>query len=183
MVIWELFYDGLNEHAVFVSDEGPGNMLGTFAPNGKPKDWAVPPRIKPFIEKRRKKAKPRADLSYLIAGSITLNEKAYQALKDFLLPFGQLLELNCEGGIEYYYNVTNLVPCIDYERSVKTGTSVIKAVFLPDAVPEAPLIFKDPYTAGTRIYLNQAGKEKFEKLCADAGLFGARFVEAGQGLI
>jgi hypothetical protein len=28
-----------------------------------------------------------------------------------------------------------------------------------------------------------AGKEKFEKLCADAGLFDARFVEAAQGLI
>ena len=79
--------------------------------------------------------------------------------------------------------MTNLLQCIDYERSEKRYDTVIKEVFLHDAVPEAPLIFKDPYTAGTRIYLNQAGKEKFEQLCADAGLFGARFVEAGQGLI
>ena len=183
MKIWELRYDGVNDHAVLVSLEGAMSILTIFGVDGKPKEWVARPKVTPFIEKRRKTAKPRADLSYLIAGSIMLNEKACQALKDFLLPFGQLLEVDCQGEVEYFYNVTNLVPCIDYERSGKTGSSVIKEVFLPDAVPEMPLVFKDPYTAKSCIYLNQAGKEKFEKLCADAGLFGARFVEAGQGLI
>ena len=183
MKIWELRYDGINHYAVLVPGDDAGNMLATFDSEGEPKHWAVRPKVKPFIEKRKKTAKPRADLSYLIAGSIILNGKAYQALKDFLLPFGQLLELDCLGEVEYFYNVINLLQCIDYERSEKRYDTVVKEVFLADTVPEAPLIFKDPYTAGIRIYLNQAGKEKFEKLCADAGLFGARFVEAGQGLI
>ncbi len=183
MKIWELLYDGLNDYAVLVPSDDSHDLLDIFGADGKPKHWAERPRIMPFIEKRRKKAKPRADLSYLVGGAINLNEKAYQTLKDFLLPFGQLLELDCEGESEYYYNVTNLLPCIDYGRSEKRYDKVFKEVFLADAVPEAPLIFKDLYTAGTRIYLNQAGKEKFEKRCADAGLFGARFVEAGQGLI
>ncbi len=86
-------------------------------------------------------------------------------------------------GIGNLHTDTYLLQCIDYERSAMRYDTVLTAAFLPDAVPEAPLIFKDPYTAGIRIYLNQAGKEKFEKLCADADLFGARFVEAGQGLI
>ncbi len=155
-------------------------MQTTFWVDGKPKHWAMRPKVEPFIEKRRKKAKPRADLSYLLGGSIVLNEKAYLALKDFLLPFGQLLELDCNGEVEYFYNVTNLLPCVDYERSVKKGTSVVEEVFLDNVIPEEPMIFKDLLTARTRTYANQAGREKFEQLAAAAGLFGACFVEAGK---
>ena len=183
MKIWELRYDGINHYAVLVESADEDNSLDFFTTQGIAKHWQHRPKLEPFIEKRKKTAKPRADLSYFTAGSIILNEKACRALKDFLLPFGQMLEIACLGEVEYFYNVTNLVPCIDYEHSIKTGTAVIKEVFLPDAVPTAPMVFKDPYTAKSCIYLNQPGKEKFEKLCADAGLFGARFVEAGQGLI
>lgn len=184
MQIWELRYDGINQYAVLVPDEAGINTLSIFDVDGKPKQWAARPKVKPFVDQRKKTAKPRADLSYLIAGSITLNEKAYQALKDFLLPFGQLLELDCDGEVEYFYNVTNLLPCIDYERSEKKGKSVVKEVFLQNAVAQdRPLIFKDSYTKGTRIYLNQAGKEKFEQIAATTGLFGAKFVQAGQGLM
>lgn len=110
--------------------------------------------------------------------------KAYQALKDFLLPFGQLLALDCNGDIAYFYNVTKLIPCIDYDRSEKKGKAVVKEVFCPDAVPEnTPLVFKDPRTVSGHIYLSQADKEKFAQLPASAGLSGVRFVQAGQGLI
>ena len=180
MTIWELFYDGLNDYAVLVVFPVDYKLLDILGANGKPKYWATRPKVEPNIEKRKKKAKPRADLSYLIAGSIVLNEKAYLALKDFLLPFGQLLELDCNGEVEYYYNVTNLLPCVDYERSGKKGTSVVAEVFLENVVPDEPMIFKDALTAGTRTYVNQAGKEKFEQLAAAAGLFGACFVEAGK---
>ncbi|MBI3229884.1 MAG: hypothetical protein HYZ45_06810 [Burkholderiales bacterium] len=184
MKIWELRYDGINHYSVLVPDEKGINILSILGVDGKPKQWAVRPKIKPFIEKRKKRAKPRADLSYLIAGSITLNEKAYQALKEFLLPFGQLLELDCQGEIEYFYNVTKLIDCVDDEHSAKEFDVVSREVFLPNSIPEdIPLIFKDPHTVGTRIYMNQAGKEKFEQIASAAGLFGARFVEAGQGLI
>lgn len=183
MKIWELRYDGINQYAVLVEPEDVYTDRDVFTTQGKPKHWENSPKLTPFIEKRKKIAKPRADLSYFSAGSIILNEKAYLALNEFLLPFGQLLELNCMGQIEYFYNVTNLISCIDYERSEKRGTAVIKEVFLPNAIPVKPIIFKDPYTVRTAIYANQAGKEKFEQLASAAGLFGARFVEAGQGLI
>lgn len=181
MQIWELLLDGVNHYAVLApSDEE--DLLEIFSASGKIKQWSATPRVEPVIEKRKKLPKPRADISYLIAGAIVLNEKAYQALKDFLLPFGQLLELDCRGEIEYYYNVTKLIPCVDYESSEKIGKSVVKEVFLQDAVPHQAMIFKDSHTASGSIYLNQTGKEKFEQLAAAAGVVGARFVEAGQGL-
>ncbi len=185
MQIWEMRYDGINQYSVLVPSEDDSNLLPIYLTDGKEKHWDRRPSVEPFIEKRKKLQKPRADLSYLSVGSIVLNTKAYLALKDFLSPFGQLLELDCKGETEYFYNVTKLVPCIDYQRSEKKGKSVVKEVFLAEDVAEiaanSPLIFKDPYTARTRIYLNQAAKEKFEELALGAGLFGARFVPAGQG--
>ncbi len=93
-----------------------------------------------------------------------------------------MLELDCQGEIEYFYNVTNLISCIDYEKSEKTGTSVTQETFITKAIPHEACVFKAPETAATSIYLNQAGKEKFEQIASAANLFGARFVEAGKGL-
>lgn len=184
MSIWELRFSGINEYALLIpSDDEDTDLFGIFGTNGMSKHWPVPPRVEPALEKRSKAPKPRADISCLIPGAIILNQKAYSALNEFLLPFGQLLELDCKGEVEYFYNVTKQISCIDYEQSEKKGKSVIKEVFLTDALPSAPLIFKDPYTAKSRIYLNDAGKAKFEGLATAAGVFGARFVEAGQGLI
>jgi len=183
MHIWEFHYEGLNDYAVLVPIEDGSNLLPIFSATGKEKIWDVRPKVEPFIEKRKKAAKRRADLSYLIAGSIILNEKAYQALSGFLLPFGQLLELDRKGEIEYFYNVTNVISCIDIAQSEKRGAALVKEKFFLDAVPSAAAIFKDLYTASNAIYFNQAGKEKFEELATNAGLVGARFVEAGQGLI
>lgn len=182
MQIWDLRIDGIKQYAMLVHSEDGDDLGPIFTCDGKPKNWPSKPKVEPFIEKRKKTAKPRADISFLEPGTIILNKKAYQALKDFLLPFGQLLELDCQGEIEYFYNVTNLLPCIDYERSEKMGTAVVKEVFLAAAVPEEALVFKAPYTVRTYIYLNQAGKERFEQLATAAGLVGARFVVAGQGL-
>jgi len=183
MCIWELHFAGLNQYAVLVPSAVGLNVREIFSANGKAKHWDIMPKVQPDIEKRKKKALPRADISYLIGGAIVINEKAYQALKDFLLPFGQLLPLDCLGEVEYFYNVTNIISCIDYERSEKQFDVVFKEVFLPDVLPETPVIFKDPLTVRISIYVNQAAKEKFEELAASAGLIGARFVEAGQGLI
>ena len=182
MQVWELFYAGFNDYSVLAPLPTDYNILDILMPNGKPKHWATRPKVEPFIDKRKKKARPRADLSYLIAGSIVLNEKAYTALKDFLLPFGQLLELDCKGEVEYYYNVTNILPCIDYERSLKQDDAVVQAIFLPDVIPAEPMIFKDAYTAESRIYFNQAARDKFEQIASAADLFGACFVDASKDL-
>lgn len=180
MQIWELHLDGLNDYAVLVHVADGLNFRETFSTNGQPKNWPVRPKVTPYVEKRKKMPKPRADISYLSGGSIILNQKAYLALKGFLLPFGQLLELDCDGDIEYFYNVTNTLQCIDFARSEKQDGVVIKEVFLPDAVPSAPQIFKDTHTARISMYVNQAGRERFEHIAAAAGLFGARFLPPGQ---
>ncbi len=184
MQIWELRFEDVNTHAVLVPVADEGGLLGIFMADGKPKNWQERPKVTPFTDKKNKKPKPRTDASYLIAGAIVLNKKAHAALKDFLQPFGQLLELDCDGEIEYFYNVTRLLECVDYAQSEKKGKSVVREIFLPDTVPsDIPLIFKDPYTAKSRIYLNQAGKQQFEQISASAGLSGLRFVEAGKGLL
>ncbi len=183
MPIWELRYDGLNDNASLLQIANDDTPLSALEADGKPKCWEHRPIVEPSRHRRTKKLKPRIDLSYVIEGAIALSPKAYAVLKDFLLPFGQLLEMDCLGEVEYYYNVTHLINCIDYERSGKTGTAVVREIFLPNVVPdEPPLIFKDTYTARTCIYFNQAARDQFEQLCQSANLFGARFVEPGKGI-
>jgi len=182
MKIWELTNSNLDEFAVLVDDDA-GNLAGNdvFETNGQAKAWSSVPRVKPFIDKRRKKPLPRADVSSLLPGALFLNSKARNALGDFLQQFGQLLEVDCEGSPEWFFNVTNLIDCIDVEKSEKTasGRTVLREVFLPSAVPQAPQVFKDPHTAKTRIYVNDAAKAQIQEIAGFAGLTGLGFAEPG----
>ena len=108
-----------------------------------------------------------------------LNERAKNELADFLLQFGELLEVDCAGEVKYFYNVTNIVSCIDYENSTKRGTAVTKAVFLAQAIPSDAQIFKDPLTANARTYLTSAAKAILEHRIAAAQLTGLEIFEAG----
>ena len=102
--------------------------------------------------------------------------RAYQLLPGNLAqPVGQLLPVQTFGGAEFrhFYNVTNLVRCVDVERSAKDETGFMEAeVFYDIHVPREPAVFKDPATAGYRIYTNDPGRELLEKLAAEAGLTG-----------
>jgi hypothetical protein len=112
-----------------------------------------------------------------MSGALVLNQKAHDTLGPFLQEFGQFLELDVGGSTEYFYNVTNLVDCIDPDRSEKRSTGVIaKEAFRDGAVPSVAAVFKDPRTVGTRMYANAAAKEKLDALVADAGLTGLEFV-------
>lgn len=182
MTVWELKNDGINHFAVLVFTNDIEVQSGMFDLDGGPKHWSVRPGVEPFADKRSK-AKPLADISYLDPGSVVLNPKAYAALKEFLLPFGQLLELDCKGETYCFYNFTNLIACIDADASEKKWNSIIiKEVFRPDAIPSRPRVFKDAHTANRCIYVNAAGKETLEQRLSAAQLTGARFVEAGKGL-
>lgn len=182
MNIWK-FDSASNDYTPFRYLDSADMAAKTFMTDGTPKNWPVPPKCRPFVETQKKKKQlPLADLSYISPGSILLNSKAYQALKDFLLPFGQLLAVECinEGGllgdkvseIYYFYNITNLIPCVDYENSEKIGTGVYKPAFFPDQVPQDLQIFKDPITKRGHIYLTDLAKESFVKLIAAAQLNG-----------
>ncbi|PZP29080.1 MAG: hypothetical protein DI603_17855 [Roseateles depolymerans] len=155
-------------------------MAGTFEARGKPLQWKKRPKVSVFQEPKKKAALPRADVSLLMSGTLVLNQKAHDALGPFLQEFGQFLELDVGGSTEYFYNVTNLVDCIDPDRSEKRSTGVIlKEVFRDDATPSAAAIFKDPRTVGTRMYANDAAKQKLDGLVIAAGLSGVELVALG----
>ena len=164
---------------VFLNDEDTLN--GPFKVDGKLKQWDFQPSIQPFFDKRRKKQKPQADISDLTSGALVLNEKAYHTLRDFLLPFGQLLPVDCSGEIKYFFNVTNIISCIDIEKSGKVGQCVTDPVFLANAIPAGVQVFKDPLTVGTAIYLTPAAKVILEQLITTAGLTGLVIFKAGDG--
>ena len=187
MGIWK-FNSTSNDYTPFLylNDEDMAQRI--FMTDGTPKNWPVPPKCRPYVEKhKRKKQMPLADLAYISPGTILLNGKADKALKDFLLPFGQLLEVECmnEGGLlgrkvsepYYFYNVTNIIPCIDYENSEKIETSIQKEAYFPDRIPTDVQIFRDPVRLRIQIYLSEPAKEQFVKLITDAGLVGGKFFQ------
>jgi len=180
MEILEFTYALLDEVAVLVFANHDELDAGMFDSWGAPLAWPSRPHVKAFVGKRKKKPKPRADISALQPGALVLSQKAKTALGEFLSQFGQLLELDCDGAVEYFYNVTNIIDCIDFEKSLKRPEGTIaKEVFFPDRLPMAPVLFKDPRTARGRIYANEPAKAVLEKLIDDAGITGAAFVELG----
>ncbi|WP_293373914.1 hypothetical protein [Nevskia sp.] len=180
MKVWELRNGLINETAQLIHSSANELHSGMFDVEGRPLAWRGRPSVEFLMEKRKKKQKPRADIMTFVPGVLVLNEKAFAALQDFLSRFGQLLEMSCEGGYVYFYNVTNLLDCVDAERSEKRSSgSIFKEAFLEDAIPDVPTVFKDSLTARTRIYVNQSAKESLEKRIADAALSGAQFVMPG----
>jgi hypothetical protein len=177
-MIWELRaqIDGFSS-LVIVDDADI--RAGMFAVNGSPKDWAHRPAVKFFVDPRRKKLKPRANVIHLKMGALVLDAKAKLALGSFLSKFGQLLELHREGDGEvlWLYNVTNVIPCLDEAKSERDETGMIMSeAFDESKVPKAASVFKDPKMGVIRIYVNDAGRAEIERLASDAGLTG---VECG----
>jgi hypothetical protein len=170
---------------LYMNDDDIGKLI--FLMDGTPKNWPTRPQCRPLVEKQKKKQLPLGDLSYISPGTILLNGKAYNTLRDFLLPFGQLLEVECmnDGGllgdkeseIYYLYNVTNIIPCVDYENSEKIGNRITKEAYLPDLAPTSAQIFKDPRRVRLQIYLSEPAKEQFTKLIAENKLTGGEFVQ------
>ncbi|HWU75473.1 MAG TPA: hypothetical protein VN043_03130, partial [Rhodanobacter sp.] len=117
MTIWELRCAAVNDYAMLVPLDRDDVEEDTFDASGTAKHWKGRPLVGFHVEKRRKAQKPRADVSLLIPGALVLGEKAHAALGSFLSTFGQLLELDCHGETRYFYNMTQIVSCIDKDRS------------------------------------------------------------------
>ena len=150
-----------------------------FIGDGSPITWASPQRLEYYSERRRK-VLPRADISPFLPGSLVLNAKAHEALGPLLSAFGQLLPLDIDGERQYFFNATTLLTCIDREASTKRiGLVVAKEAFIEKAIPLEPAVFKDPATAATRLYTNEAGKAALEAAAAAAGVEGLLFKRAG----
>jgi hypothetical protein len=173
MAIWELRCGSVNEFAAIVSRDYDNIEDELFDTDGRPKDWKDRPPVGYAVDKRKKTQKPRADVSLLLPGALVLNERAREALGPFLSKFGQLMELDCEGEPRWFFNATNLVACVDKDRSEKFEDGGIMLEALDESkAPKDAAVFKDPSTAPVRIYVNDAGKRAIEKLATDAGLTG-----------
>ena len=187
MNIWK-FNSVSNEYTPFLYVSNEDMTARLFLTDGTPKNWSERPKCRPYVEKQKKKKQmPLADLSYISPGTILLNRKAYEVLNDFLTPFGQLLEVECmnEGGLlgdklsetYYFYNVTNIIPCIDYENSEKSFNSIDKEAYFPDRIPSDVQIYRDPQRLRVQIYLSEPAKAQFAKLIAENNLTGGEFVQ------
>ena len=173
MTIWELKAGSPDEFAPLVPSDAQVSS-GIFEFDGTPRVWKRRPTVELYEEAGKKALLlPRGDASLLLAGSLVLNQKAVDVLGPLLTQFGQLLEAKVEGRIEYFYNVTRLIDCIDAERSQKRASgSIVKEAFRPEALPDGPAVFKDPRTARIRIYANDEAKQLLETGIAGAGLKG-----------
>ncbi|HET7329896.1 hypothetical protein [Dyella sp.] len=184
MSVWEITNRLTNDVAMLVmtaEDRQDPKSGKEFDVNGVPMRWRRRPALDLYIARGRKKPKPRADLSPFRPGALVLNAKARDALGDFLGQFGQLLELDVAGQVEYFYNVTNIQPCIDRDRSEKRPEgSIAKEMFSESAVPSTPAVFKDPLTARTSIYVNDGAKAILEQRIAEFGITGMDFARRGE---
>jgi hypothetical protein len=186
MQIWNWF-GANNAFTTLLAVRKEDLLGGVFTADGALKTWSSRPQVKPGIEKDVKKQLPLGDLSFLMGASVVLNGKAYEALKEFLEPFGQFLELDMvdETGIGggdqrlYFYNVTNVIPCIDFDRSETEGKKVIKPAFVAGALPTGAQVFKDPFRKKMDIYLTDAAHAELTAQIAHAGLRGSTFKPVG----
>ena len=106
-------------------------------------------------------------------GALVLDAKAKLALGSFLSKFGQLLELHHGGETLWFYNVTNIVKCVDEAKSEHDENGMITAeAFDESNVPKGAAVFKDPKMGIIRIYVNDAGRAEIERLSSEAGLTG-----------
>ena len=181
MELWEMMCTDVETWSVYVYTNDDDVIRRVFRPDGKPKSWETRPSIQPYVNKRRKKQKPLADIGHLTVGTFILSEKAHHVLGSLFLQFGQLLEVDCEGETKFYFNVTNLISFIDFEQSSKIGHAVTKPVILPAAIPSGIQIFKDPLTIGTAIYLTTEAKVVLESLIRAEKLTGLAIFKAGEG--
>ncbi len=186
MPIWK--WNGANDAFTTLQPMRDEDLIsGTFMADGTPKTWITPPQVKPGIERQSANQRPLGDISFVMGGSVVLNDKAYAALGAFLLPFGQFLDLDlvgkvCLGGGNqplHFYNVTRVVRCIDFERSETEGSKVLRPVFRHDAVPTEAQVFKDPLRKKIDVYVNDAAHGELSRLMVAAGVSGSTFTLVG----
>jgi len=180
--VWELKAGSVNDYAPLVFASERDATSGMFDVSGAPLAWSKVPKVEVFIEPGKKKSKPVADISALTPGALAVNDKAKSALEPFLGKFGQFLAMDCQGEPRWFYNVTNLVSCIDKTRSVKKPSGAIsKEAFFPGKVPQGSVVFKDPLTAPASVYVTEAGRTELEQLVSNARITGLAIVEPGPG--
>ena len=177
MTVWEIRCASMNDYSMVVPASEEEVMDGLFDAVGRPLDWYSPLVVEYSDSRSRgKKKRPVADVASPGGpGAFVLSQRAHDVLGPFFGKFGQLLQVQTAGGAEfgYFYNVTNLVNCVDVANSDKDPTGAIALeAFYDINVPRVPAVFKDPETASVRIYTNDSGKALIEELVSKSALSG-----------
>lgn len=178
MSVWEITNKWMNDVASYArtaQDRNDPGFRTQFGTGGTPLSWQKPPHFTIKNEKGGKN-KPRADVNTINAPGFVLNARAKEALGDFLMRFGELLEVDVDGAAEYYYNATNVISCLDDQRSNIKAGYVATAVFKQSAIPSAPTLFMDPSVV-SRVFVNTAAKAELDARIAKSGIIGMSFTE------
>jgi hypothetical protein len=179
MSVWEISNQWMNSVASYVrtaQDMEDPDFRKQFGKGGAHLEWSRRPQFTIKVEKGEKNPRPHADVNTINAPGPVLNAKARDVLGDFLKQFGQLLEVEVDGKVEYYYNVTNVVSALDQEHSRIRVGYVDKAVFKKSCIPTESAIFVDPAVT-SRIFVNDVAKAELEARIAMNGLIGMSFLQ------
>lgn len=126
-----------------------------------------------------KKKLIHADFLTSTFSSLCLTQNAYEKLKDFIEPYGELLPLKCEEENLWVLNVTNIIDAIDFERSIpypdcETGNydypNFYRFAFKQDIIKNAP-VFRLPQPLITRTFFTDIFLQKIR----DENLTGINF--------
>jgi hypothetical protein len=183
MPVWEITNKWMNDVAAVGPDPrsefDPDNNVAFWKQFegdsvGSALQWSHRPKLIICKESDRAKPLPRADISPFTAPGLVINEKARHALGDILGLFGQILEIEVAGQTEYYYNVINVIACLDREHAQTSGAYVEVPVFHKHLVPESLTIFVEPTMFG-RIFVNEGAKTQLDERIAANQLVGMSF--------
>jgi hypothetical protein len=82
-----------------------------------------------------------------------------------------------DGHVQYYFNPTNPISCVDEEKSIKRASRGIeKPSFINSAIPTSPAVFIDLSTTRD-IYVNDAARTELEQRIKQTGITGMSFVQ------
>lgn len=183
MSIWEITNSWANDVAgVTHADDieldafASADFWKQFEGLGSPLQWRTKPRLT-AIEHAGRKRRPRADVSPFTSSGLIVNAKVRDALGELLTGFGQLLEVDVDGRTEYYYNVTNVLGCLDRAESQFEAYYVERPVFQERLIPETPIVFVEPELPG-RIFVNEGAKKILDRGIAENNITGMSFRRA-----
>lgn len=123
--------------------------------------------------------KPIGDVFSVDVSSFILNEYAFNILKPYLKGHAQIFRLKHRDGVLYVINVTDVIDCLDYDKSeIKRFPSsgrvmkVIKYAFHRSRLKNTT-IFKLPEFVKTTCYVT----EEFKKVTEENNIKGFKFEE------
>lgn len=152
MIIFELKFDS-NKYGDLVAENDVLWESGQMIFDGFSKELWVPPRMR-----RYNPLLPRARCQRISSGAFGFWENSLPLYRDIAERVGQLLKIEVEKETVHCLNVTNVVNCLDKEKtewaygeSTKKPISIKKFSFKKNLLPEAR-IFKIPETVRGSIY-------------------------------